>query len=144
MNRAAMTVLIRRPLADVWGLIIDMDRYSVAWGEHYTVKTPGPLALGSLIEEDEGTVATVTEFDPPRRFAVEVAGGHWATDSMRIGHVLEPAEDGTRFTTWFEVTFKGWGKMLRPVLVPYFLRFARKPVYGIKDYLEAGRQDGWK
>jgi len=144
MNRVALTVLIRRPVEDVWALIVDMDRYSVAWGEHYTLTSPGPMALGSVIEEDEGTVARVVEFEPQVRFAVEGQGGHWALGSFRIGHVLEPAPEGTRFTTWADATFKGWGRVLRPAVIPYFRRALRKPVNGVKQYLEAGRQDRWK
>ena len=144
MNRFAITVLIRRPVEDIWALMMDMDRYSVAWGEHYRVTSPGPMALGSVIEEDDGTSAQVIEFEPPQRFAVELKGGHWALESARIGHVLQPAPDGTRFTTWFDATFKGWGKLLRPALMPYFRGVARKPVNGVKRYMEEGRQDRWK
>jgi polyketide cyclase/dehydrase/lipid transport protein len=143
MSRFALIVPIKRPVDDVWSLIMDMDRYSVAWGEHYTVKTPGPLAVGSLITEDDGETAQVIELDPPRRFTIEVNPVHWAVGQSRIGHILEPVPGGTRFTTWFEPTFVGWGRVLQPALMAYFRRAVRKPVYGVKEYLEAGRQDRW-
>ena len=44
MARTELAVVIKRPPEDVWALINDMERYSVAWGEHYTVTSPGPLS----------------------------------------------------------------------------------------------------
>jgi hypothetical protein len=122
---------------------MDMDRYSVAWGEHYTVTSPGPLGIGSILKEDDGETARVIEFEPMHRFSIEVdSSGHWALGSRsRLGHVLEPVNGGTRFTTWFEPDLKSWTRVLRPVLMPYFRR--RKPIVGIKRYLEEGRHDRW-
>jgi hypothetical protein len=137
--RTELAVVIKRPPEDVWALINDMERYSVAWGEHYTVTSPGPLGLGSTLSEDDGETATVTEYEPMRAFSIDVdTRGHWALKSARLGHVLEPVPEGTRFVTWLEPHFTLRGRLLQPVLAALYRRAARKPVNGVKRYLEEG------
>lgn len=139
MGRAALNVVIRRPLADVWNLLNDMERFSVAWGERYRVTSEGPIRVGSTIAEDSDAVATITEYNPQHdySFVVKPEKNPFIT-SVGMGFVLEPVDGGTSFTTWFEPQFTAWGRLLRPVIVPFWLFLSRKPVNGVKRYLEQG------
>lgn len=135
--------MIKQPVDVVWELINDMERYSVAWGEHYTVTSSGPLGLGSTLSEDDGETARVIEYQPKRTFSIEIdPRGHWAMRSARLGHILEPVPEGTRFITWLEADFTFVGRLLKPFLVAAYRRAARKPVNGVKRYLEDGPPNG--
>lgn len=145
MSRAELTVVIERPADDVWKVIGDMDAFSAAWGNHYKVISAGPLGVGSIIEEQEdGDTAVVTEFEPNRRMAVALpAPGHdfrhWAARGGRIGHILEPIPQGTRFVTWLEVDFKTLPGLIAPALLPLWMRRLRKPVGRVKQAIERSR-----
>lgn len=132
-------MLIKRPLDEVWDLIDDMERYSVAWGEHYTVTSPGPLGLGSTLSEDDGETARVIEYQPKRAFSIDIdTGGHWAMRHARLGHILEPVPEGTQFTTWLEADLTFIGRLVQPILIASYKRAVRKPVDGVKRYLVEG------
>lgn len=140
MARKTLGVVIRRPVKDVWDLLNDMERFSVAWGEHYTLTSGGPIRVGSTIAEDDGATATITQHNPQRdySFVVKPAKKNPIVASVAMGFVLEPIDQGTRLTAWFEPTFTAFGRLLQPAIVPIWALMARKPANRVKRYLEQG------
>ena len=99
--------------------------------------SPGPLGLGSTLSEDDGETAHVTEYQPKHAISIDIdTHGHRALRSARLGHILEAVPEGTRFITWMEADFTFIGRLLQPILIASYKRGARKPVNGIKRYLE--------
>lgn len=139
MNRIEITTLIHRPIADVWAFIAELQRYSlVVFGEPFKLTSHGPLGIGSRIKDEDGVVGTVVDFVPMQRFAVEFDSPKRATlRRVGLGHVLEPAPDGTRVTSFAELEFKGVGTVLRPLLLAYFRDNVREGSYSLKNNLEA-------
>lgn len=146
MQRLDLSVVIGRPVEDVWKLITDMEAYSAAFGEplgeHYRVTSPGPFGMGSIVEANDWTVGRVTEFETNHAIATSlpVPGRqfrHWAMRSATIGHRLESTAGGTQFVTWVEIEPTTVGRLLLPALAQRWKRRVRKAVAGVKRSVEA-------
>lgn len=139
MSRIEITTLIHRQISDVWSFIAELNRYTlVVYGEPFKLTSPGALGVGSRLKDEDGVVGTVADFEPMRRLAVEFDSPRRATlRKVRLGHVLEPAADGTRVTSWAELDFKGVGRVFRPLLLAYFRDNLREGAASLKNNLEA-------
>ena len=143
MTRYEHSVVIRRPVEDVWAYVIDPANDPVWQGPVIDVRADaGPdLKVGSRIEEDVQylgrrfrIVWEVTEHQPPHYSAVRLAEGPvpmWGT------YRFEPVEGGTRFTMEGEADAHGLFKLAEPL----FARMARREWASycdvLKDLLEA-------
>jgi uncharacterized protein YndB with AHSA1/START domain len=131
MERIEVTVVVDRPVEEVWRLLTDMEAYTEAFGqplgERYRLTSPGPLGLGSIVEanvyrvtspEPSGLgaiadanlwqVGQTTEFEPNRVITITMpAPGrvvrHPAMQSGTLSHRLEAIPGGTRFITSVDI-----------------------------------------
>jgi len=102
-------VVIDAPIDGVWDVVVDIERQPLWMREMKAVRvlTPGPLGVGT---RGEATVrvlgittidpVTVTQFEPPTRFAIRHEGAF--TGSGLI--TLEPGADGTTTILRWEET----------------------------------------
>lgn len=138
VGRIEGTVVIERPVEAVWKLLTDMEAFSIAWGEHYTLTSAGPLGVGSTVAEDDGTVATFTEFEPNHRYTFSIEGDSRLLRRVIMGFELEPVGKSTRLKLWAQFAFKGGLRLLEPIVLPYWKLLGRKPMANLKRTLEAG------
>ena len=103
MSTAALTVTIRRPVADVFAVLTNLEnaaRWSRAIEE--TVITPGPMGVGTrrraVVPGFAGrtmeNVMELTEFEPDRRLAMRSVSGF--PFEVRIAIDLVPVADDCR------------------------------------------------
>jgi uncharacterized protein YndB with AHSA1/START domain len=149
-------VVIDAPIEGVWDVVADIERQPVWMREMKAVRvlTPGPLGVGT---RGEATVrvfgittidpVTVTQFEPPNRFAIRHEGAF--TGSGLI--TLEPGADGT-------TTIIRWEETLIAPALPHVAAAAMAPVmrsifqgdlFRLRDLVEGdtgaasgGRQSG--
>jgi carbon monoxide dehydrogenase subunit G len=142
LTRIEHTVTIARPVEEVFEFLMD-TRNDPVWMTHVVeVGRNADVPVEPGLEVDETIkflgkrlpiTMTVTEHDPPRRSAIEVAG----VVPGRGSYDLEPAGDGTRLTATLETDAHGFFRLAEPV----FARMARRDFIGnfetLKDLLEA-------
>jgi uncharacterized protein YndB with AHSA1/START domain len=119
-------VVIDAPIDGVWDVVVDIERQPLWMREMKAVRvlTPGPLGVGT---RGEATVrvlgittidpVTVTQFEPPTRFAIRHEGAF--TGSGLI--TLEPGADGT-------TTILRWEETLIAPALPHVAAAAMAPV----------------
>jgi uncharacterized membrane protein len=145
MSTAALTVTIRRPVADVFAVLTNLEnaaRWSRAIEE--TVITPGPMGVGTrrraVVPGFAGrtmeNVMELTEFEPDRRLAMRSVSG--LPFEVRIAIDFVPLADDSRLD-WL-VSFDPGG-ILRPtgplIAVAYKRTFA-KDLATLKAMMESG------
>ncbi len=137
------SVVIERPLEEVWAFLHDPDndsRWQPSLSESRQL-SDGPMEVGTQLVEVRHflgrrleTVYEVTEYDPPRRSAVRSTSGPIPVSGS---YVLDPADGGTRFTARIETDASGFFKLAEPI----FGRFVRREMesnFGhLKDVVEA-------
>jgi uncharacterized protein YndB with AHSA1/START domain len=166
MERIEVTVVVDRPVEEVWRLLTDMEAYTEAFGqplgERYRVTSPGPLGLGSIVEanvyrvtspEPSGLgaiadanlweVGQTTEFEPNRVITITMpAPGrvvrHPAMHSGTISHRLEAIPEGTRFITSVDLEPKAEVIRNLPALRTRWQERVRSAVAGLKQAAERG------
>jgi hypothetical protein len=144
MTRFEHSVVIQRPLADVWAYVMEPANNAVWQGPIIEVHYPAgkPLELGSEIPEVVSFLGkrftltlVVTEHEPSTRSAVRTTSGPVRLDGS---YRLEAVDEGsTRFTNEGVVEAHGFFKVAEPV----FARMARREWASscatLKDLLEA-------
>lgn len=143
MTRFEHSVVIERPLEEVWAYVTEVGNNPVWQGPIIEVRrgAVGPLDLGTEIEEVAHFLGKrfeitleVIEHDPPKRCAVRTAAGPVRLDGT---YSFSTVDGGTRFSTEGEVEASGFFKLAEPV----FARMARREwvssCENLKDVLEA-------
>ena len=142
MTRIAQSVVIQRPVDEVWQLITDMEALSRAGGGNYRQTSPGPFGVGSTIEEVEdhqgpAPFARVTDFQPNRSYSFAITGDLGRLlHNISGGYTLDESTNGTQLTWWYDVDVRGIFKIVRPIVSMYWARGLRKPLASIKSALE--------
>src|SRR5256885_15562417 len=117
--RFEVTVEIARPVAEVFAALADPHRLTEWQASAVEVHAHGPIGPGAHFHEVrrimgrrlEGTTE-VTEYDPPRRFAVRSRTG---PIRFHVRHTLESADGGTRITVVAEGEATGALRLAGPV-----------------------------
>ena len=148
MTKFEHSVVIDRPLKEVWSYVIDPANDPVWQGVIVEVRRGAgvPLEVGSEIEEVSQFLGrrfdityVVTEHEPMRRSAVRTTSGPVAATGS---YTFEETDGGTRFTMEGEVDAHGLFKLAEPV----FARLARREwAHGaetLKVLLESGAAAG--
>jgi uncharacterized protein YndB with AHSA1/START domain len=128
MNEFEITVVIERPVEDVFAVLTDMSK-TPAWTPGLTEVRrdgDGPLQageaftfVGSFLGRSYESVAAVTELVANERLASKTTSGpfHLEMDSR-----LEPVANGTRMATVYRGESHGFFKIAEPIVT----RLARK------------------
>lgn len=143
MTKFAHSVVIDRPLEEVWNYVMDPANDPVWLGPIIDVPSGGgqPLDVGSEIEQVAKFLGrkfdvrlVVTEHEPMHRSAVRTSGG---PVPLNGSYTFEPVNGGTRFTMEGEADAHGLFKLAEPL----FARMARREWASycdvLKDLLEA-------
>lgn len=141
-----LTVVIERPLEDVFAFFRDIDQHA---GQKNTIVpvydkvTPGPVGVGTRYREVvqvlpfvTGEILTeVVGYEPGRRLAYRyVALGMKGELTYRFGAV----EGGTHLVQQQSLWPTGLLRLLSPMIGALFSRMIERRLVGIKGYLEGG------
>ncbi|MDQ3627839.1 MAG: SRPBCC family protein [Actinomycetota bacterium] len=142
------SVVIRRPLEDVWTYVTDPANNPVWQGPVTEVRsgTGVPVAVGSEIAEVmhflgrriEVTWA-VTEYEPMQRSAVRTISG---PVPMHGSYRFERVDGGTRFTLGAEMQAHGLFKLAEPVFARMVDREGASSCEVLKELLESETTTG--
>lgn len=140
MSKLARTIHINAPAADVWAVLMDVERWP-SWASQFEGIEridAGPLAAGSRVRvRMKGMLASVwrvTEFDDGRSFT-------WASSPapgtvMTGGHVLTADAQGTNAEFSLEASGP-LGRLVSPLLRPtLFSRNTTRATEGLKRHVE--------
>jgi len=118
-------VVVDAPIERCWALLADVERQAEWMAEMKAIRilSPGPVGVGMTAEADVRifgiTVTdpvTITEFDPPHRYAIS----HDGTFKGRGVITLEAGVDGT-------TTIVRWEETLVPPVLPHLGALAMTP-----------------
>jgi uncharacterized membrane protein len=121
-------IVIEAPIERVWAVIADIEGQPRWMHEMRSVRllTEGPVGVGTVGEADVRILGisvkdpvTITEFDPPHRFAIRHDG------QFKGGGViaLEAGADGT-------TTIVRWDETLIPPVLPHLASLVQTPLLG--------------
>jgi uncharacterized protein YndB with AHSA1/START domain len=141
MIRVDSSVVIRRPVADVFTFVAD-TRNDPQWHLDATdvVKTsvadigPGTtFTVGIRFMGRREARWRVTEFEPDRREVIRVAAEPF---NPTLTYLCEPADGSTRFTRRIEIEPRGYVRVLAPLVKKMIERRQTAFVQRLKDVLE--------
>ena len=142
MTRIEHSVVIERPVEDVWAYVSDPTNNTVWQGPVIEVRSKPTIEIGTEVTEvmkflgrHVETTWVVTEHEPMRRSAVRTSSG---PVPMRGGYLLEPVDGGTRFTMDTDMEAHGFFKLAEPVFARMARREAVSSCETLKELLEAG------
>ncbi len=144
MTRIEKSVLIDRPVEDVWEYVHDPANDAVWQTSIVETRHEGGPAMdvGTRIVEVRRflgrrfeTAWEVSEFDPPRRSAVRSVSG---PIPFAGSYLLEPVDGRTRFTLRMDTEAHGFFKLAEPVFGRMAGREMEANLGHLKDALEAG------
>jgi uncharacterized membrane protein len=121
-------IVVDAPIERVWAVLADVEGQARWMQEMKAIRvlTPGPVGVGMVAEADVRmfgiTVTdpvTITEFDPPHRYAIS----HDGTFRGRGVITLESGADGT-------TTIVRWEELLIPPVLPHLGALVMTPALG--------------
>ena len=142
-------IVVDAPIERVWAVLADIERQPEWMTEMKAVRvlSGGPVGVGTVAEADVRifgiTVTdpvTITEFDPPMRYAIRHDGTFKGTGVITL-------ESGADLTT----TIVRWDEQLSPPVLPHLGALAMTPALGaifqadlvrFKELVEAGSTAG--
>jgi hypothetical protein len=144
MGAVTLTVVIDRPIAEVFGFVTDL-RHDVHWYQ-------GVQAVRVLSESETGIdtvyeqrtrlfgvaftgLMKVTKYDPPRHMTLLALRSLTPFTARYNFESLAP--ESTRFTLDAEVSGAGAYRLFGPLLVPMIRSATAKRLRALKHYLEA-------
>lgn len=153
MARHVSSVVIERPSADVWAFLVDPFSVPRMGGGRLRLRvtSPGPLGLGSSIQQRvamlgfETSIDTVvTEWDPPRAVTHSISGsakgGLMRSATFRTS--LEETPAGTKVMRMADMEPRGILRFLWPMLWPVLVPRMDAQTSTLKRLLEAPRPRG--
>lgn len=149
MTRFEHSVVIQRPVDDVWDYVMETTNNPMWQGPMIEVRRPAgePLELGSEIPEVASFLGrrfdltlVVTEYEPRRKSAVRTSSGPVSLDGSYRFDAID--EGSTRFTTEAMVEAHGFFRVAEPVFAQLARREWESSCAALKDILEAEAEDG--
>jgi uncharacterized protein YndB with AHSA1/START domain len=145
MSTTSLTVTIRRPVEDVFGVLTHLEnaaRWSHAVEE--TLLTPGPMGVGTqrraIVPTFGGrtmeNVMELTEFVPNRTLAMRSISGFPFEVGIRIDFVR--GDDDTRLDWSVSFEPRGLFKPTAPLLLLIYKRSFAKDLQKLKAMMESG------
>ena len=140
-----MSVLINRPVEDVWRVVTNFDNWAklARSGSEFRQTSEGALGVGATVESRRTILGrslklhsiVITEYEPNRVFGMTDKAPGLRRGTERF--TFEPVPEGTRFTRLVEGEL-GRGRVLEPVIAPLLRRFWRYEFAALKRLVEAG------
>jgi uncharacterized protein YndB with AHSA1/START domain len=145
MSEVTMTVIIERPVRDVFAVLTHVEnaaKWSRAIEEELT--TPGPMAVGSrrratipsFARRTTENVMELTEYEANHRLAMRGVSGFPCPVRMTID--LEPLGDGTHLAWVTFIEPRGLLRLAGPLLAAAYKRAFAKDLQTLKSMMESG------
>ena len=135
------TLLIRRPIEDVFAFLADFENLP-RWN-YAIVKThklsQGPVGVGTIYQQVRSVPSRseerfeVTAYNPPRQLQIQ---GRLGPFPSRLAYALDVVPEGTRITNAVELELRGPGRLLGRVAVPRVRDAVAANLQKLKDLLE--------
>jgi uncharacterized protein YndB with AHSA1/START domain len=143
MVKVEASVDIKRPIAEVFAYVTDPSR-TPEWSSltlESSLEGGGPIVVGSRIRvigkflgrRSEST-AEVTQYDPPRKFAMRYISG---PVHLELERHLESTGEGTRYRSTIVGESGGLFKLTDPALSALMKRTVETDLHTLKVLLEA-------
>ena len=135
------TVMIRRPIEDVFGFLADFEnipKWNYAIVETHKV-SQGPVGVGTIYQQVRSVPSRseerfeVTAYHPPRQLEIE---GQLGAFPSRLSYALDALPEGTRVTNAVELELRGPGRLLGRVAVPRVRDAVAANLQKLKELLE--------
>jgi uncharacterized protein YndB with AHSA1/START domain len=135
------TVVIRRPTAEVFGFLADLEnlpRWNYAIVETHKI-SQGPVGVGTIYQQVRSVPSRseerfeVTAYNPPRQLEIR---GQLGPFPSRLAYALDAVPEGTRVTNSVELELRGPGRLLGRVAVPRIRDAVAANLGKLKDLLE--------
>jgi uncharacterized protein YndB with AHSA1/START domain len=135
------TVIIRRPVEDVFGFLSDFEnvpKWNYAIVETRKV-SEGAVGVGTIYQQVRSVPRRgqesfeVTAYDPPHHLEIR---GQLGPFPSRLSYALEATPQGTRVTNAVELELRGPGRLLRPVAVPRVREAVAANLSKLKELLD--------
>ena len=142
MIRAENSVVIDRPLEEVWKFMSDFGNVP-KWNTRVLEvrQTPeGPIGMGTNFQfttrflGQRITDLRITEWEPTRKFAFESTSR--VLKGSKASYAMEPAEGKTRLTVAGEVELRGFWRLIEPIMMRMAKRYGRADLATVKHLLE--------
>jgi len=145
MVRIDVTIVISRPVQEVWDFFIDFTNSS-RWtrsGSELRVTSEGPFGVGTTVEsvrpmfgrQIKSQRLVPTRYEPPHLVsftaAVPVLG------DLRGGFTIESVADETRLSRWTELNAGGLRGAIGSILAPIVRRSQGAELSNLKRLIEA-------
>lgn len=144
------TVVVDRPVADVYGFLSDLEHVPEwNWAIARTEKvTPGPIGVGTLYQQTRTVPQPMTEtlevtgLEPNWNIEIE---GTLAGMPARLRYVLEEHGRTTKVTNTVQLGGNGALRLVAPVLGRRISRAVASNLRDLKTHLERGQSPlDWK
>jgi uncharacterized membrane protein len=140
MAKIEASVVIDRPVEDVWKFMSDMSNDPKWNPETLEVKqvSTGPLAVGTILEDRHPKQTfriRLYEYEPNRKFGYESISG--PSKGSRVSYSMETTEGKTRLNLTLEPSFSGFYKLVGPFAHRGIKRQVPPLVGNIKRALES-------
>ena len=143
MARAEISVIINRPVADVFAILSNPEN-NPKWSSgsiEAKMTSAGPIGVGStsrsvakFLGRRIESELEITEFEANRKFAAQSKSGPFP---FQASTTFEPADGGTRVSTTVEAEPGGFFKLAEPLLVKMAKRQFQGDLDNLKDLMEA-------
>ena len=139
MSEFAASVLVNRPIEDVWRFISDPLNAPV-WGRGVSdvaVTSSGPVGPGSTLTlsmSGSKMGARMLRFEPGKTFTLEFTSG--PVKGSKLTYSVESVDGKTRLATDLEMRLNGVWKIMRPVLSRRRIKDREWGVTSVKRILE--------
>jgi Polyketide cyclase / dehydrase and lipid transport len=141
------TVIIRRPVEDVFAFLADFENvpkwnYAIV---QTTKVSPGPVGVGTTYRQTRSVPRRseegfeVTGFEPARRLEIE---GRIGPFRARISYLLDPAGSGTRLRNAVDLASAGLSTLVAPLATSRVKKAVAANLDTLKQLLEKGGRDG--
>ena len=143
MTKIERSIVISRPVDEVWEFVHDIanDRLWQTTLTESEQLTGGRMGVGTKVREVRHFLGLrieltweVTEFEPKRRSAIKGISG---PVPLSGDYLLEPVEEGTRFSVSGELDAHGLFKLAEPVFARITARELEANLGHLRDLLEA-------
>jgi uncharacterized protein YndB with AHSA1/START domain len=135
------TVMISRPIAEVFGFLADFEnipKWNYAIIETHKV-SQGPVGVGTIYQQVRSVPRRseerfeVTAYNPPHQLEIQ---GQLGPFPSRLSYALAAIPEGTRITNAVELELRGPGRLLRRVAVPRVRDAVAANLQKLKELLE--------
>lgn len=151
MLKVENSIVINKPVEQVWNFLTDFEN-TPKWdiGVLETKQTSdGPAGLGTTFQNIGpflGKTAVreyrVAEYKVNNKVTVKLMSPSNAIRNAQICYVFEPTKNGTKLTSMGSVEFRGFFRLIQPILFQRAKRDGEGDLFNLKHLIEAQNDNG--